>query len=376
VRRFIPFFVPLLLAVAALVIYQNKLRHQMVDFGVYRMAAERIVHGEQLYRESDGHYQFKYLPAFALAIAPIGAMDVETAKATWFAVSFGLLLLFVRWSVRGVPARRRSEPALMAIVTLLMLKFFGHELTLGQTNLLLGVLLVAAILALQIDQPVAAGVLVGLAVFVKPYAIIFAPWLWASHGRRPAVAVATVLLIGLIAPAVLYGWIGNMQLLASWYRTVTATTAPNLTNPDNISLAGLWAKWIGPGVVAASLAAVSAAAAVAFAAAVWLRRKQVDEPDYLDAALLMLLIPLLSPQGWDYVLLLATPAVVCLLDRWSELERSWQIPISVALATMCLTIFDVMGRTLYGRFMQLSLVTLAALTIAAALGHVRRRALA
>jgi len=38
----------------------------------------------------------------------------------------------------------------------------------------------------------------------------------------------------------------------------------------------------------------------------------------------MLLIPLVSPQGWDYVLLLATPAVVCLVDRWGELTKWWQ----------------------------------------------------
>jgi len=40
--------------------------------------------------------------------------------------------------------------------------------------------------------------------------------------------------------------------------------------------------------------------------------------DYLDAALLLFVIPLLSPQGWDYVLLVATPAVMLLLDRLEE----------------------------------------------------------
>ena len=47
-------------------------------------------------------------------------------------------------------------------------------------------------------------------------------------------------------------------------------------------------------------------------------------PEYLECALLMLLIPLVSPQGWDYVLLLATPAVVCLVDRWREFPTIWR----------------------------------------------------
>ena len=42
----------------------------MVDFEVYRTAAARALDAEPLYRADDGHYQFKYLPAFALAMAP------------------------------------------------------------------------------------------------------------------------------------------------------------------------------------------------------------------------------------------------------------------------------------------------------------------
>jgi len=43
---------------------------------------------------------------------------------------------------------------------------------------------------------------------------------------------------------------------------------------------------------------------------------------------------------------------------------------------MGLTIFDVMGRALYGRFMTLSVVTVCALTVAAGLAHLRWRHLA
>jgi hypothetical protein len=38
---------------------------------------------------------------------------------------------------------------------------------------------------------------------------------------------------------------------------------------------------------------------------------------------------------------------------------------------MCLTIFDVMGRALYGRFMALSLVGVAAIVLAGALTRLR-----
>ena len=90
----------------------------------------------------------------------------------------------------------------------------------------------------------------------------------------------------------------------------------------------------------------------------------------------MLLIPLLTPQGWDYVLLLATPALVCLLDRFGELTVPWRLLAGIAIVLMCLTIFDVMGRGLYARFMALSIVTVTAIATVITLAHLRWRALA
>jgi hypothetical protein len=154
----------------------------------------------------------------------------------------------------------------------------------------------------------------------------------------------------------------------AWFRTVTESTAPNLLSNDNISLAAMWAKWLGPGSIAAKLAAASGVAAIGLAALVWLRRRHVDKPDYLELALIMLLIPLLSPQGWDYVLLLSTPAVICLLDCWAKLDLGWRIIGGASLGLMCFTIFDLMGRALYSRLMAMSVVSVAALDLQLCLG--------
>jgi hypothetical protein len=170
---------------------------------------------------------------------------------------------------------------------------------------------------------------------------------------------------------VVYGWAGNVHLLAAWFQTVTGTTGENLLGADNVSLAAMWAKWIGAGGTAAAFATLTTGAVLGVVAVVWVRRQKVENPDYLEFALLMLLIPLLSPQGWDYVLLLATPAVMCLVDRWSDVDAGWQTATGLGLALMGLTIFDLMGRALYARFMSLSLVTVAAIGTAMALAHLR-----
>lgn len=370
-----PFLWPLLFIAIAVLAYLGRIEREMVDFNVYRTAGARAMDGAPLYDAGDGHYQFKYLPAFAMAMVPFAMVDRDGAKVIWFALSAGLLTAFVRWSVRALPERRRSERALLWLTVLLMAKFYAHELTLGQTNILLGVLLVGALLAVQVDQPITAGVLIGVTAFVKPYALLLLPWLAITYGLAAALAGIGAVAIGLLAPIPIYGWAGNVDLLRQWAATVTGTTNSSLLGADNISFAAMWAKWIGAGAPAAALAAATSAAVLGLVAVVWARRRAVDSPDYLEFSLLMLLVPLLSPQGWDYVLLLGTPAVVFLVDRWSDVGRRWRIATAVSLGLMGLTIFDLMGRALYGRFMALSIVSVAAVGAAIALTNLRLRAL-
>jgi Glycosyltransferase family 87 len=371
--RLVAFLTFTLLAIA---VYTTRIRHEMIDFITWRQAAVRGLHAEPLYRVEDGHYQFKYFPLFALLMAPFGALDEDTGKVLWFALLLALLVALLRWSVAALPDRRLSPPILLLITIVLMAKFYAHELLLGQANLLLGALLLAALVAVQSERPLTAGALVGLAVFVKPYALILFPWLFVARGWQAAAMAVVVVAVGLLLPAAVYGWNGNLDLLRAWLRTVSDSTAPNLLGNDNVSIAAMWAKWLGPGSLASGLAWLTVVATLLLVIVVWQRRRTVSAPEYLECALLMLLTPLISPQGWDYVLLLATPAVVCLVDRWRELTTPWQWGLGVALALMCFTMFDVMGRTLYGRFMALSLVSVCALVIAAGLVNTRWRGLA
>ena len=367
-----------LLAVIALasVMYVVRVRTEMADFAVYRTAGQRALQAEPLYRADDGHYQFKYLPAFALAMAPFAWVGPEVAKAAWYALSVALLWVFVASSVQGLPDRRRSTAVLVWLTILLMAKFYAHELNLGQTNVLLGVVLVSGLLAAQRGHALLAGALVGIGVFVKPYAVILLPWLLPGVGLQGVAAAAVVLAIGLLMPALVYGWMGNVNLVVDWYRTVTETTAPNLLLPENVSIATMWAKWLGPGALASRMAVATVALAVIAVAWAVGRRSRVPAPAYLEFGLLMLLVPLISPQGWDYVLLVATPAVVCLVDRFSEMTPPWRAATALAAGLMSFTIFDLLGRALYSRLMAVNIVSVAALALFVALTHVRARGLA
>ena len=118
---------------------------------------------------------------------------------------------------------------------------------------LLVVVLTVFALAVQIEQRRVAGVLIGLAVFVKPYAIVLVPWLAVSHGAAAALISLGVIGAGLLMPSLVFGWGGNLDQLQAWAQVVAGSTAPNLVGADNISLAAMWAKWLGIGPLATAI---------------------------------------------------------------------------------------------------------------------------
>jgi hypothetical protein len=231
-------------------------------------------------------------------------------------------------------------------------------------------------MAAQRGRGPAAGAAVAAGAFVKPYAFIMLPWLAWTLGWRALVAFGLVLAGGLLLPALFYGWNGNLTLLSEWYRTVSETTAPNLMMPETISFASMWAKWIQPGEVASALALASAVVAVAVGLVVLVLRRRVPEPNFLEGAYFFVLIPLLSPQGWDYVLLLAMPAYMGLVDRFRDLSTPWRVVAVLGIFLTSFTVFDIVRRPLYTLLMRIAAVSVGAVLVAACLVRLRWRSVA
>ena len=368
--------VVLLLITAGLYGLVRLKRDELVDFAVPQRAAARFLAHEPLYRPSDGHYQYKYLPTFAAVMVPFALMPKRAAEAAWFTITVMMAWGFVRLSIAALPDRRLSERVLFWLVLLLNGKFLVKELAFGQFNLPVALLLLCAVIAAQHNRGRAAGAAIAAAVFVKPYAIVLLPWLVWTVGGQSLLVFGAVSAVGLLLPAGWYGWDANLTLLSEWYRTVVDTTGPNLVGADNISFASMWAKWLGPGPTATGLALGSMTLAVAAGVAMMARRKRVAEPNYLEGAYFMFIVALLSPQGWDYVLVIGLPAYVCLVDRWNELSPPWKAVTATGMLLTGFTIFDLLRRPLYTVLMQWSVVSVGAVLIAAALIRLRWRAIA
>jgi hypothetical protein len=361
----------LALAGAAYAAFTLRAAGKMPDFEVYWRAADRAARAEPLYRAEDGHYQLKYLPAFAILAIPLAWFPLPVAKAFWFALSVGVLGAFMALSIALLPDLRKRVWILAVCAVVGMAKFYGHELVLGQVNLLLGAVIAGAVYLLRRRRETLAGLLLAFAVIVKPYAVIFFPWLVTVRSGRALLIASAALGSALALPVAVYGLDATSSLYLAWWHTVSTSTAPNLLNADNVSLAAMYAKWLGPGPTAGSLALATAGALLAVAGDVVRRREGIRQPNGLEAALLLTVMPLLSPQGWDYVLLLATPAVVFLVNYADGLPAWLRTAAAVAVATSAFSLFDIMGRRAYGVFMSLSIITLCFLVVIGALHALR-----
>ena len=115
------------------------------------------------------------------------------------------------------------------------------------------------------------------------------------------------------------------------------------------------------------LTAILSAVLLACAVFVFSRRRGLSFPERTRGGAASDLLPLLSPQGSDYVLLVSTPAVVLILNYEDRLSSSMRIGALGALTVIGFSVYDLMGRAAYGTFMALSVITVCYFVVIAAM---------
>ena len=220
---------------------------------------------------------------------------------------------------------------------------------------------------------VAAGTLAGIATALKPYAALLFPYFLIRRRWFAGLTAIVTLAIALLVPAIFYGVQGNVQVLREWATTLSQSTPALLTNSDNVSVMAFFAKWfrgdpraIVPSVIVMSLLAVLMLAVV-------VRGRGRSGRTVLDCALLLTLIPLVSPLGWDYTFLMSLLAVALVVNAFEAFPRVAQAVLAVNFAVIALALFDLLGRRAYGTYMQWSVTTVNFLIIVIALVYLRFR---
>ncbi len=373
-----------LLAVIALctVLFVVRGRRGMVDFEVNYEAGNRIRAGETLYRGEDGHYQFKYPPFSALLYVPVSQLPLNAAKAVWFVVVLGSTLLVFQLSFMLARPEDRRVLLLRIVPPLILAKCFLRELSLGQINALITALMLGMVLLLarggnrpSLRSEGASGALWGVSTALKPYSAIFLPYWVLRRKWRALCAGIVVLALAFLGPAFYFGFSGNLVVHREWVASLSRSTPSLFGTQDNVSLIALFTKWTGrPGLSGYLYLMSVAALALGF---LWLmiRGRKVKDPMILESGLLLALIPLISPLGWDYTLLSSVLVIMLALKHYDALPGPARIFLIVNSCVFGLALFDLMGRRLYADYMALSIPTVNALIFAGYAAWIRLKGL-
>lgn len=358
---------------AAVILHFAILRDHMVDFEVFYMAGRRFLDGSQLFLASDGHFQFKYLPAAAAFFAPLSLLTPGAAKLCWTLIVMVSICasLWLSWRLVGRPNARPWF--VISLTVAILLRFYGRELNLGQSNALLMLLLLGTVACIRAGNDARAGVWLGLAIALKPYALLFVPYLMIIGRRRTALTSLAVTAGMIILPLGRYGWSGTMDLYDGWLATLSSSTPQLLMNIDNASLFGMYTRWFG--VANSGVANILACATAAILGAIFLvaviRRKRRGDPAHFavaaEVSFLLTMIVLLAPQGWFYMFLLATPAVMLIIMRLRSFPAPLRYLLVAVLAVVALAYYDVLQPSLYQDFMYAGGLTLCFLVLSGVL---------
>lgn len=365
----------ILLAAAFYGIYLGWIKHDMSDFGVCYKNGRRILDGETLYRVSDGHLQFKYAPISALFYAPLALLPWEVAKIVWYYLEL-ILLFAVFWiSYKLLPVRPRGPTLVLLSALLVLLKFIGREMELGQVNILIIFLLTLMIAALKQKKDGAAAVLWGISLFFKPYALVFLPYFILKKRFKIVLAGAAVVLAGLLLPALNFGFQGNGMVLGEWISTLSRSTSNLIAAGDTSSLyAFLWKVLPGhPDLWIKILwLVVGLSVGLLFLGVMGEGKKRaLKTPEVLETAFLMILIPLLSPLGWYYNYLYSVLAVVLLIQVLSTFPPFWKYFIAADLIMIGASLREILGKDLFHSYTRHSLVVVNYLIVLVALTFAR-----
>jgi hypothetical protein len=361
-----------------LALFVFKARFEMADFEVNYNAGKRLWLGETLYRTADEHYQFKYPPASALLYLPLSFLPLAAAKAIWYVLILLWIGLLLSLSAKLVDPDGEQRPALIALSGAVLAKFLLRELQLGQINALISVLLILMVWILVRDEQepsprreIAAGILCGLATALKPYALIFFPYFLLKKKWHSLWPGFLLIALSFFVPLPFYGLPGNMAVLGEWTTSLSRSTPALLNSQDNVSLLAFLVKSTGDQHLS-TLIYAAALGCLAFLVILFIGKgKKMASPLLAEAALLLVLIPLISPLGWDYTFLFSILAIALVVKDFHFFPKTMRIILICNFLVIALSIYDLLGRKLYAVFMSRSVLTINFFVLVGALFYLR-----
>lgn len=356
-----------------------------VDFPIYHHAGSQVLAGDfELYpsevydgRPVGGH-GFRYAPVWALLFVPFALLPLPLAAGIFYAVKVAAIVALALLLARHATANT-SGGKLLGLMLLATGGYLLEELRGGNLQLLVIAGVVYATMRAASGAIAVPALIFGLAIAAKVTPAAFVAYVALRHGVRHFVAAAAVLSVVLAGPAMVWGIEQNAHLLTG-FANYSRTSLETPDNARNFSIRG-WLSKVLPPTMRPSLDGIWAGVVGVLALAVFarLRRPWTLPRGQLELALLLTLMPLLSPHS-QRIYFTALSAAVLLMGAAvpREVPLWWRVCRPVLwFAGVVSTLLPLLlsSRSLSLRYMDLFPYTLSAAVFAAMLFVALRHAL-
>jgi hypothetical protein len=306
----------------------------IIDFPSFYMAADGVFNHSlspyveatrSLYRETLGFWVFPFLyPPYALpALYPLSWLDYTSGAVALLsinAVAAGVLFYLIHQMF--LAGLRSSVAYWSALFVLFVCSSVRETVFVGQVNLFAALALLMAWQLLRVGaRPIAAGMLIGIAIVTKTYFVLllllFLPrFEWRPFLGAVIIVIAFALCTIVLLPASL--WVDWLTEVApsGRYGTTPFPEMPGLL-AGNQSINSALIRVFGLGETAGFLCLIIAGALLAAVSIPLWRRRAEPATGYFDAAMPLMLVTiyLVAPLSWMHHLVFVMPA---LLSLWAD----------------------------------------------------------
>ncbi len=230
------------------------------DFLRYHRAGRIVVRGEadHLYDRRplfdaypDPRFRernFRYLPAFAVLMAPLGLLPPRAAGTLW-ALGNAAAFVLILWVSFRLCRRLGARRTLFWVPVLFALRYGWDNLSLGQVNPLVILCALAGIHLVEKGRDAAGGLLTGLGAAVKfTPLILVAVYAVRGRGRAAVFSILGLLLFAVVLPGAVLGPGRLIRLTETvWHRQGEALVVrAEQEDVPGESLKAMWYRIAGP----------------------------------------------------------------------------------------------------------------------------------
>jgi len=203
------------------------IRNNNPDFRVFYVAGKALSIGENIYQygEKFGDFayykkrrssKYLYTPLLAFFFTPISRFPYRQAQILWLIIEHISLLLILWLILKLIVTEEENRLWLLLAAVCVLFSFYPLKAHLiqGQVDLLILLLLIGgAYLNYQLQKPYLAGLLLGLASYLKltPSIIVFLLFV----KREYKLSITSIIFIGVLLILSWFAWPENMQTYVS-----------------------------------------------------------------------------------------------------------------------------------------------------------------